>query len=303
MCFDSDFVPPWGILPVEQYLIRNWDFAAVEPPDQQRLRLIYEFLELDEIPREWVPPDEYASPPRIPTAEEINISLRPWRSDDLRQKAWRLVGADHDTPIFLRTHYNPLENSDARMKEWVNASEEFANHAWWALLEDSNSFNFGSDWRRVYEILPEVARLVRADDRYERYASPESVDRDREQFKSYLAKEKKANPDLWSNRDHFIEVAAADLLCTVAVMYMLIADQEAFDTGLLRLIYLDGKRNVIREMRVESDDQTITDIIMARFELTDPPGLEDAIIGERYRVTGDLGKELYRLTEADLADP
>jgi hypothetical protein len=46
-------------------------------------------------------------------------------------------------------------------------------------------------------------------------------------------------------------------------MYMLIADQEAFDIdNQSQLIYLDGKRNVIRETRVETDEQTITDVIM-----------------------------------------
>ncbi|KAE8423602.1 hypothetical protein BDV36DRAFT_306125 [Aspergillus pseudocaelatus] len=247
MGFDSDYLPPWGFLPVE-----HWDLAAVETPDQQRLQLIYQFLELDEILRDWVPLDQFASISRTPTVEEINIILRAWRSDGLRRRAWRILHSDKGAPFFLRTYYNPLDDSDARVKQWVNASEEFADQAWWALLDDRNSFNFGSDWRRIYEILPEVAGPVEIDD-YKRYASPDLVNTAREQFKAYLAKEKKDNPDQWkANRDHFIEVVAADLLRTVAAMYMLIADQEAFDTGLLRLVYLDGT------------------------------------IGDRYRVTGDL---------------
>ena len=138
----------------------------------------------------------------------------------------------------------------------------------------------------------------------QRYASPELVNLAREQFKSYLTKEKKARPDQWRNRDQFIEVVAADLLRTVAAMYMLIADKEAFDTGLLRLVYLDGKRNVIREMRVETDEQTITDVIMDWYNWNLSDELwEEGTIGDRYRISGDLGKELYRLTEADLADP
>jgi hypothetical protein len=71
------------------------------------------------------------------------------------------------------------------MKEWVNASEEFADQAWWALLDDRNSFKFGSDWRRVYAILPEVAGPMVVDD-YQRYPSPELVKIARGQFKSYL---------------------------------------------------------------------------------------------------------------------
>jgi hypothetical protein len=33
----------------------------------------------------------------------------------------------------------------------------FGEEAWWAVLDDADLRDFGSDWRRVYEILPEVA--------------------------------------------------------------------------------------------------------------------------------------------------
>ena len=33
-------------------LQRCWDFAVAEPPSQQRLRLIRQFINVDEIPRE-----------------------------------------------------------------------------------------------------------------------------------------------------------------------------------------------------------------------------------------------------------
>lgn len=85
---------------------------------------------------------------------------------------------------------------------------------------------------------------------------------------------------------------------------MLIADREAFDTGLFRVVYLDSKRNVIREMLVEADEQTITDVAMDWYNLNLPEALwEEGTIAHKYRVTGDLGKELYRTTEADLLEP
>lgn len=102
----------------------------------------------------------------------------------------------------------------------------------------------------------------------------------------------------------FIELEAADLLRTVAASYILVADQKALETGgQLRLLYVDGKRNVIQETRVEANAQTITDVIMDWDQLNLPPDLwEEGTIGDRYRVTGDLGKELYQLSEADLAN-
>ncbi|BDD62830.1 hypothetical protein MPDQ_005333 [Monascus purpureus] len=44
--------PPWGDLAVEQYFITNWDHSSAETPDQQRKRLVAEFLDLKLIPAE-----------------------------------------------------------------------------------------------------------------------------------------------------------------------------------------------------------------------------------------------------------
>jgi hypothetical protein len=116
--------PPIGSLPVEQYLVvgdtqytaclfydlsllttqqRNWNHSATDAPSQQRRRLIHRFLELDEIPEEYVSLDEF--PPRMPTPEEIDTILKPWRSDnDLRRKAYYM--SKDNVLVFLRTHYN-----------------------------------------------------------------------------------------------------------------------------------------------------------------------------------------------------
>jgi hypothetical protein len=133
---------------------RYWDFTSTESPNQQRLRLIRQFTDLDEIPREWDPVNYGIPPPGMPTAKEIEVILRPWRSDELRQKAWQILESGNTVPIFLRTHYK--SGDDEKMEEWVNASQEFDNQAWWACLNDATLFNFGVDWQRVY-IMPEAA--------------------------------------------------------------------------------------------------------------------------------------------------
>ncbi|EED17582.1 conserved hypothetical protein [Talaromyces stipitatus ATCC 10500] len=240
---------------------RYWDFAATESFDQQRLRRIRQFIDLDEIPREWDPVNYGAPPPCMPTAEEIDTVLRPWRSDELRQKAWEILESGNVAPIFLRTHYDP---DDEKMEEW----------------------------QRVYDITPEVAGPVSGAG-YKRYPSPEIVETSRTQFKTSLSKSKQ-EPDRWREDPHrFIELEAADLLRTVAAAYILVADQEAFETG-----------GQLRLTRVEADAQTITDVIMDWDQLNLPPDLwEEGTIGDRYHVTGDLGRELYQLSEADMADP
>ncbi|KAJ6088010.1 hypothetical protein N7467_006924 [Penicillium canescens] len=299
---DLGYLPKWGELPIEQYMIRHWDFAAAESPDQQRLRLIRQFIDVDEIPREWDPVNYGAPPPRMPTVEEIDLILRPWRSDELRKKAWQMLESGALAPIFLRTHYDPKD--DETMEEWISASEEFENQAWWACLNDATLFNFGSDWQRVYEIMPEVAGPLNGA-RYKRSPASELVDMSRARFKTWLAKAKQNEPERWREDPHaFIEVEGASLLRTVAAAYFLVADQTAFETGHLRLMYVDGKRNVIRETRICVDGQTITDVIMDWDQLGLAPEFwEEGTIGDRYRVTGDLGRELYQLSEADMRDP
>ncbi|KAE8419871.1 hypothetical protein BDV36DRAFT_293762 [Aspergillus pseudocaelatus] len=298
MSNERGYSPRWGELPVEQYLIRHWDNAMTESPDQQRVRLVRQFLDLDEFPQEWFPTQEGEPLPPSPTEEDIRAILRPWRSDDLRRRAWHIYTNVTDEPIFLRTHYE--SEDDEKIEHWACVSEEFENQAWWACLNNAQIYNFGSDWQRVYEILPEIAGPST-----EGFVPLETLSSIRSHFKIWLSEAKQIEPEFWrKDRHRFIELKAAGLLRAVATRYMLLADQEAFETdGRLRLIYLDNKRNIVRETRVDADGQTITDIIMAWFELTDPPELEDGITGDRYRVTGDLGRKLYQLTDSDLADP
>ncbi|KAB8235170.1 uncharacterized protein BDW43DRAFT_309544 [Aspergillus alliaceus] len=114
----------------------------------------------------------------------------------------------------------------------------------------------------------------------------------RAQFKEWLPKVKAMEPDVWKKDPHrFVELNAAGLLRRVATKHVLLADREAFETDRLRLIYLDRKRNIIWKTCVDADEQTITDIIMSWFELADPLEMQEGTTGERYRVTGDLGRE------------
>lgn len=191
------------------------------------------------------------------------------------------------------------------MGKWVDASEELADEAWWACLNDATLFNFGSDWQRVYDIVPEVGGPG-IDAIYKRSPAQENVEDSREGFKTMLRTTKQNEPDRWREDPHpFIEQEAAYLLRNVATAFMLVADQKAFETdGQLRLLYLDWRRNIIPETRVEAESQTITDVIMDWALLNLTPYLwEEGTTGDRYRVTGDLGKELYQLSEDDMADP
>ena len=67
---------------------------------------------------------------------------------------------DHLCPVLLRTHYRAEENERAKhndtMHHWIDV-DLFGEEAWWAVLDDGDIFDFGLHWRRVYEILSEIA--------------------------------------------------------------------------------------------------------------------------------------------------
>lgn len=83
--------------------------------------------------------------------------------------------------------------------------------------------------------------------------------------------------------------------------YIIIADEEAFQTGGLRVLYLDGFRNIIREGRIDPEVHDIFNLVTDWMETNEL--LEGSTVGEKYRVNGELGRELSQLTEEDLAGP
>ncbi|KAJ5985571.1 hypothetical protein N7522_012767 [Penicillium canescens] len=316
---DRGYIPQWGELPVEQYMIARFPYRLYctrrsltlrrdtgtsqrqSPPTNSASCLSGNLSIWTRYPANGILSTtahhrhacpcggDRHGPPSLAvgrTAPEsmANIGIRQRRTD------------------FSRSYYNPED--DEKMEERVDASEEFRNQAWWACLNDATLFNFGFDWQRVYDVMPEVAGPV-SEAGYTRYPSPEIVEMSRTQFRTSLRKTKQSEPHRWrEDPDRFIEFEAADLLRTVAAAYILVADQKAFETGgQVRLVYVDGKRNVIQKTRVEADAQTITDVIMDWDQLNLPPDLwEEGTIGDRYRVNRDLGRELYQLSEVDMAD-
>ncbi|KAJ5674420.1 uncharacterized protein N7477_004354 [Penicillium maclennaniae] len=82
--------------------------------------------------------------------------------------------------------------------------------------------------------------------------------------------------------------------------YVMIADEEAFQTGGPRMLYLDGFRNIIREGRLDTEIDDIFNVVGDWMETNDL--LQGSTVGEKYRVNGDLGRYSYQLTEEDLAD-
>lgn len=279
----------WGSLAAEQYLLANWDGLSKESPQQQRSRLIQNYLDSEEVPREWAVATAHIEP----TSIQIDTILRPWRPDTLRRKAQAMF--TEETPIILRTHYQPEE--EEKFQNWVAEPLLSRRIPWWALLDDKTMFDFGADWRRIYDLMPEVAGPMGGQSR--RPPDHREIDYFRKEFKKDLRAQMKRNPNA-RMKDSFCIIAdvALRLQRAITVTYILIADQEAFETGCLWLLYLDCYRNIVREARIDAEKVGISEITMhwdQSMELW-----EHSNIGEKYRVGGELGESLYQLNEGDL---
>ncbi|GAB1317753.1 hypothetical protein MFIFM68171_07963 [Madurella fahalii] len=174
--------PPWGALPVEQYIIlsnqplthshqhltiltktrqRKWDPSSPLSVSEQRARLVSDYIQADALPAEML-----SDPPtRVPTAEEVRTILEPWRAPKLRRIAERLLacGGRPADFLFLRTHYAGGAADDAKLRAWLDADPPAGldlarEDEWWTVLDDAALFgHLGDDWIGVYEILPELA--------------------------------------------------------------------------------------------------------------------------------------------------
>ena len=126
---------------------------AIPKPRPAQLRLVLT-----------APPTQRPSPSASPTKEEISTILRPWQSDNMRRRAWCAwqvyTNVGGNNPLLLRTWYDPADDpaDDERVDSWATLSEEFADDADWAILDDGAVFDFGAGpWQRVLENLPEIA--------------------------------------------------------------------------------------------------------------------------------------------------
>ncbi len=75
--------------------------------------------------------------------------------------------------------------------------DPFEAESWWAVLDNADHFNFGSDWWRYMEFFPEVAGPLspETEDKWiPRFRDPEYFDSIRHDFKPNLPKRKNEIP-------------------------------------------------------------------------------------------------------------
>ncbi|CRL27360.1 unnamed protein product [Penicillium camemberti] len=103
--------------------------------------------------------------------------------------------------------------------------------------------------------IPEVAQAV---DRTLRSVRSSELENIPTSFKTSLHTQKQRSPHGWTqHRVKMTEASAKRLRATCIA----IADQEAFQTGQLRLLYLNDQRNIVREVRLDHKSAGLTGLI------------------------------------------
>jgi hypothetical protein len=321
----SKNIPDWGQLPVEQYLIvntlsdvliaqcnpeiqRHWNYSSTESPDDQRQRLVHEYMQLEEIPQEWDPTDFnlYPSrkPTRIPTAEEITVILRPWRSDDLRRRAWEIrCDRERGPPVVLRTYYGNVAEGDAKFAEYIQVSENIDMVADWAALNDKELCNFGSDWRRIFSFLPEIAGCRET---FSRRPVQGIMDMCLPDVNGSIEDAKRTNRHWKEDFSLLFEEGQSPLrsiLAASSISWIFIVDEHTFETDELLVVYLDMHQDVTIQGRLEVDQAEIDDLLLSR-ELGSSEGIiiDQGVVGDRYSLSTEAGRRYFGLTKSDLED-
>ncbi|KAF7531578.1 hypothetical protein G7054_g8741 [Neopestalotiopsis clavispora] len=328
-----DVHPPWGAFPAEQYLIvsipsdafsatltiqRHWDASSLLPANDQRRDLIRAFLELDAIPKEWDATGRRSDSPvaRVPTEEEINEILVPWRPLRWREAALHLWRDRDDHEIWLRTHYG--EGSNEKFQEMRDIDEDYdpcfeEDERSWTVLDDADLFK--GDWSVALDLLPELAGPPANADAYSDrlWCGYEDIEVLRQELRESIAARLRFGAQGDEAEQLKVEDVEAgyvgmDMQVNVVFTYLFVADAEAFETDSLRLLFLDAQGVVVRESRIKVEETWLmrnywnaskfreTDIWSDRYRSDEPPCPHPgSLLGDRYKITGDKGRALYGL--------
>ena len=210
--------------------------------------MVRAFLALDKIPEDWDGTRRGVDAvQRVPTGAEVRTILRPWRPMRWRDAAFQIWTHRFDEAIWLRTHYG--DGSDAKFAEWRDIDENFdpdydEEVILWTMLDDAAVFNFGDEWWRVFDVLPELAGPLQKHTRGLPY-----IDRDKMQS---LCEEQSRHVErplssLARGEHERLDDAAAVLEAEYGKLgerlqaeavetFLLVADAGAWETDCLRLL-------------------------------------------------------------------
>ncbi|KAL3492738.1 hypothetical protein BJX62DRAFT_235896 [Aspergillus germanicus] len=249
-------VPAWGSLPLDIYLLEQWatphSDLPDELPDQRRKRLVRQWLNLGTMAREpYFARSEMES--LQPTKQRIDNILRPLRPDSLRRYAAGYRDWTGNEGMWVRTCYD-IENEEAHIGLWdkyVDISQVISPDS--LVLEDKALFD-NADTDRILELFPE---------RVTNHCAPEDVAWREKQLADFFqeVREYGDEEEVFKSEEQGLGLSPEEICrkywnyhADCVVSHFFIEDGSAQrDKGLLH-VFLDDCGNVLRQMRVYSDE-------------------------------------------------
>ncbi|KAL8833431.1 MAG: hypothetical protein Q9170_004274 [Blastenia crenularia] len=197
-----------------------------------------------------------------PSAAESSSILRPWRTLAQREVAdYNSMGP----AIWLRTCYS--KGSDRKHEALVQGVEmEHAVDGDHRLLDDPDLYNYGADWQRVFDVIPELLEPNDQDwasyEKGQRAAMEElrayaegGVDRAERRLIANLTGASGAPGFQGAELEfHVARALQSNVHRECVVTWVVVEDEEALETGDVGLMFVDGLGRVIRSKRVLPED-------------------------------------------------
>lgn len=256
----------------------------------------------------------------VPTEGEIRDILEPWRPQWARfaaAKVWHSF--PEQVTVWIRTHYDSDPDIRRRHDElfatWVacirdeeqfetNANDTLEDALKWLIWDNESLFNVGRDWERALDTMPELIG-PRTDSKTTRLSISDLEGQswfhdDRKLLRDDLLKISDTQ-----GRIKHIEGLANYVQADCVHNAIVVVDQEAFDKEKLKIVFADSRGNTVRYAFTKHD----SDWFYLRRELDGGGKLElsqewydefnerESGIGEAYRVTGAIGKNLYQVDD------
>ncbi|KAK0673557.1 hypothetical protein QBC41DRAFT_311055 [Cercophora samala] len=305
-------IPPWGSLPVEQYILQKWDGNSSQSVEDQRDALVKAFINEDVIN------PEYQTMTHVPTRQEITTILQPWRPQKIRAIAAKHLSFAKPCPDFekegfhvLRTWYHGGKDDDEKLEKWLGydelkglsegeVEERFLQRQpgskmrmqpksrWWMVLDDKEVFDVedednDDDWLAVYKVLPELAAPLMKRE----LSMFDILDSLRVSGTPYP---RRTEPSQEQYEDAILEASSGYLRYPLVIL-----DQEAFETDQMYLVWRDHRGNVVKDIRADISGLPVLQAELPRNPAYDIKLWVEACFGRQYNIHGKKGKVMRKM--------
>ncbi|CBF69368.1 predicted protein [Aspergillus nidulans FGSC A4] len=245
--------PPLGSLPLEKYILSQWDSVRPAPagaypapisetPSERRTRLIRQFLELGSQGREPYNTQSQSEKESRPTLAQIDTILRPLRPEQLRPYADYTGSLDEG--LYLRLCYDDSKE-EAHKAVWAGNLDVAFVGPDGIILDDREIFGQCSSFSDALGVFPE--RVTNGGGVGHVQARERAL---REALSQEQGEEDEGQGDEGEG-GNLVRYAAYHAACVVT--HLFVEDEEALNgTGLLH-IFLDDCGNVVRQWRTDNE--------------------------------------------------